>query len=179
MLMVPMKKLFRLTFSFLLFIHFSCVKDIDVDQYEEIVFPPSAALDLVYFTLDETRFQNGVTKAGDEVRLEFLDDDYMQDGLVRADLNFIYTNSFPQDFITHINFLSENNSVMYRFSIPVPAGSINNPETVNYIEIISGPEVDQFKRAIKMKVEIEMQPNSEAIEGELQLKSKGVFNFEF
>lgn len=161
----------------------SCVKDIDIDQAQEIVIPPSVALDLVYFTLDPSDFvqssASGPFVARDEVRLEFLDDEYIRDGLVRADYNFVFINSFPQTFRATFTFLSENNSVRYRVSFDVPAGSASTPATIDYTEIIDIDEIDAIRRSIKMRMQIEGMPNEEAFEGQLQLKSKAFYNFEF
>lgn len=181
--MSTLKMIFRFAVLSLLFLMVSCVKDVDVDQAQEIVIPPTAALDLVYFTLDPSHFvrerPSGPLIARDEVRLEFLDDDYIRNGLIRADYNFIFTNSFRQSFKSTFIFLSENNVVRYRINFDIPAGSPSSPVTIDYTEIIDIDEIDAIRKSIKMFVILEMQPNSEVIEGELQLKSKAFYRFEF
>lgn len=161
----------------------SCVRDVDINQAEEIVIPPTAALDLVYFTLDSSHFMprasSGTSRARDEVRLEFLDDDYVRNGLVRADYNFIYTNTFSQPFKNRITFLSENNVVRYVIEFDIPAGSVSEPAVVNYTEIINIDEIRAIRESIKMIIDIEMLANSQQNEGKLQLKSKAFYQFEF
>ncbi|WP_424495111.1 hypothetical protein [Salinimicrobium sp. GXAS 041] len=167
----------------LLLISTGCFRDVDVDQAEEIVIPPSAALDLVYFTLDSTHFEQrnstGTLIARDIVRLEFLDDDYIRDGLVRADYNFIYTNTFKFPIQNTIHFLSENDVVKYRLNFEIPAGSLESPATINYTEIINRDEIDAIRESIKMSVTLEMQAPSPPSEGSLKLKSKAFYDFEF
>lgn len=167
----------------LLFCAFSCVKDIDIDQAQEIVIPPTAAIDLVHATLGVTDFlpqgEQGPLVAYDEVRLEFLDDDYIQNGLVQADFNFLLINTFSQDLSATFVFRSDNNTARYTVDVDIPAGSPSSPTTIDYTEIIGLDEIDAIKESIKMSVEIEMVPNSEAIEGTLQLKSKAFYHFEF
>lgn len=181
--MSKIKFLVKMAFLPLLFVGNSCVKDVDFDQASEIVIPPTVAMDLVYFTLAPSHFHEDVPAgplvAKDVVRLEFLDDDYIQNSLVQANFNFIYTNTFPQPFTNTITFLSENNAVKYKIVFDIPAGSVNAPSTVDYTEIIDIDEIDAVRETIKMAIEIEMHPNSEAIEGELQLKSKAFYKFEF
>ncbi|GAB2780239.1 hypothetical protein [Salinimicrobium soli] len=168
---------------FLLFLVMqSCVKDVDIDQYQEIVIPPTAALDLVYFTLSAENFLNSsgqVQTAKDEVRLEFLDDDYIQDGLVGANFNFIFYNTFPQAFSVTVKLLATNNSVRYQFPVEVPPGQPGTPTVVNYTELVPASRINDIKRSIKLVVEVEMQPNSEPIEGALRLESKAFYKFEF
>lgn len=168
--------------ALILLISTSCVKDVDLDQYNEIVIPPTAAIDLIYFTLEKEDFIDAAGNpktANDNVRLEFLDDDYIQDGLMRADFNFVFTNSFQQQFTTTFKFLAENNSVQHSFKIDVPAGTAGSPATVNYTELIPESQINVIRRSIKLLVEIEMQPNSAPVEGELQLESKAFYKFEF
>ncbi len=148
-----------------LFLCSSCVKDVDLDQYNEIVLPPTAAIDLVYFTLEPSDFVDtagNLKKAGDVVRLEFLDDDYIQDGLMRADFNFVITNSFQQEFTASLKFLSESNAVQYSFKIHVPAGTPGQPAVVNYTEIVPESQINAIRKSIKLLAEVEMQPNNAA-----------------
>lgn len=181
--MSTMKLLYRLTLLSIFFVMTSCVKDMDLDQAQEIVIPPSVALDLIYSTIDSSDFfstgASGSLVARDEVHLEFLDDDYIRDGLMRADYNFIFENSFTQTFNAKFTFLSENNLVKYRVDFVIPAGSSASPATIDYTEIIDVDEIKAIRESIKMIVEIEMVPNGDAFEGELQLKSKAFYKFEF
>lgn len=164
------------------FICSSCVKDVDLDQYNEIVIPPTAAIDLIYFTLEPEDFfdaSGNAQKASDHVRLEFLDDDYIQDGLIRADFNFVFTNTFQQEFTTTFRFRSENNNTQHSFTIKVPAGTPGDPAVVNYTEIIPQSRIGSIRSSIKLVVDVEMQPNSAPVEGQLQLESKAFYKFEF
>lgn len=178
--MSPLKKLILLP---LIVVQLACVKDTNLDQYNEIVIPPSVEIDLIYFDLQVEDFydQEGEEKsASDELRLEFLDDDYIQDGLVTAEFNFIYTNYFTREFKSIISFLSEGGTVLYSFPISVPAGSENSPAVLNYKEIIPRSQIDALKKSIWMKVEVEMVSNENQVEeGKLQLESKGLYKFEF
>ena len=169
-------------FALLLLLFSSCVKDVDLDQYNEIVIPPTAAIDLIYFTLDPDEFTDAsgnLQGANDFLRLEFLDDDYIQDGLVGADFNFVFINSFQQEFVTTFKFVSENNAVQHTVQINVPAGKVGEPAVVNYTEVIPRSQIDAIKRSIKLLVEVEMKANSAPLEGQLQLESKAYYKFEF
>lgn len=181
--MPTMKFYLSLVVFSVIFLLSSCVRDIDVDQAREIVLPPRIAIDLVYFTLESDQFTHGssseVRTAKDEVRLEFLDDFYIRQSLVRADFNFRYTNTFNTVFRNKIIFLSEDNLERYRIEFEIPAGSHESPALINYTEIIPEEKINAIRKAIKMRVEIEMQPETDLVEGELQLKSRVFYSFEF
>lgn len=170
-----------LTFTFLILMLTSCVKDVDLDQAKEIVIPPKAALDLVFFTLTREDFegdQNSPLMASDFTRLDFLDDDYIQNNLVRADFNFRFTNSFEREFVAVIRFLSEGNAVQHEILIPIPAGTGASPAKVDFWDIINKDQIAKVRRSIKVSVEISTY-NSAFGEGELNLKSKAFYYFEF
>lgn len=158
----------------------SCVKDVDVDQIDEIVIPPEIAVDLVYFTLSPSHFASSATQVvSDTTRLDFLDDNYIKKSLMRAEFSFKYTNSFPQAFTSTISFLSENDAVRHSFVIQIPAGSSAAPVVVDVVEIIENSNIGVIRKSIKLNIKVEMHPNSNIVSGELQLKSKGFFKFEF
>lgn len=180
--MLTLKNFYRFLLP-AIFLFTSCVKDVDLEQAGEIAIPPTAAVDLVYFTLDRDKFlprnSTGPKKTADEVRLEFLDDEYIQNDLVRADLNFRYTNTFANPVKSELVFLSENNREQYRIVFTIPGGNTAIPGVVNYTEIIEGAHLESFKEAIKLRIELEMFSGSVSEEGKLQLKSKAFLKFEF
>ncbi|HET7361691.1 MAG TPA: hypothetical protein VFI78_07150 [Salinimicrobium sp.] len=182
--MPTLKPFLRLALLAAFFILHSCVKDVDLHQIDEVVIPPKAALNLVYFTLSSDDFirnqdQNSRGTVSDLVRLEFLDDDYIRDGLVQAEFQFKYTNGFSFPLVSTVTFLSENNVVQYQFSFPIAAGSPGNPKITNHFETIDRKNIEVIKKSIKMRIELESQSRANPFSGELQLKSKAFYNFEF
>ena len=165
----------------LLLLMSSCVKDIDMDQVEEVVLPTEAAVDLVFFNLSTQEFSGafGRPRATDDVRLEFLDDDYVQTSLVSADLHFRFLNTFTSYFLVTVQLLSPSDEIMYSFQIPVPAGSAEAPEIINYTEFIGDSRIQAVRNSIQMRLVIEMQEPFDVEGGELRLESRGVFKFEF
>ena len=172
----------KIAFLPLLFLVFSCVKDVDLDQIDEIVIPPTAAIDLVYFDLEAPDLEDtsrDTKAASDDLRLEFLDDDYIQEGLIRADFIYKFINTFPQPATATIKFLSESNSVRHQIIIDIPAGSDSAPAVVNVSDIINQDQISRIRNSIKMSVDIELFPNAEALEGTLKMESKAYYYFEF
>ncbi|MFO8146278.1 MAG: hypothetical protein ACQEQB_12570 [Bacteroidota bacterium] len=162
----------------------SCVKDVDLDQADRITLQPDLQVDLLIFDVDEVDFRDPETNElktiiRDTVRLEFLDDDYIQDDLSEVEFSFKYINSFPQSFNNSILFLSENNQVQHRIDFPIDPGTITNPVTTEITELIDEDQIGVIRRSIKMVVEIEVIPNEEPFTGELTFQSKGLFSFQF
>ncbi|RKS44943.1 hypothetical protein BC962_2615 [Gillisia mitskevichiae] len=163
---------------------FSCVKGVDLDQTEEIALTPDLQVSLLVFDVTNTDFIDKDTGEftaviRDTVRLEFLDDSYIQDDLNNVEFSFRYTNSFPQPFRNKISFLSENDRVQHSLEFEINKGEKDNPAVTEWIEFIENERIDVIKKSIKMVVEIEVLPNEDAFEGELKFESKGLFSFEF
>jgi len=162
----------------------SCVKGIDLDQTEEIALTPDLQVSLLTFDVTGIDFKDedsGIFTPiiRDTVRLEFLDDSYIQDDLVTVEFSFKYTNSFPHPFRNKISFLSENDRTQHVVSFDIAPGDKNSPVVTDWVELIENANIDVIKKSIKMVVEIEALPNQSPFEGELKFESKGLFSFEF
>lgn len=162
----------------------SCVKDVDFDQARDIALLPKLQVDLLIFEIDQDDFIDPETKdlrmvIRDTVRLEFLDDDYIQDNLQQVEFSFKYKNTFSQAFSNKISFLSENNRTQHSISFYIGAGSEESPAITERIELIPEENIQVIRRSIKMVVEVEVLPNEEPFQGSLNFASKGLFSFEF
>ena len=176
-----MKSVVKILFLFFAISFSSCVKDVDVDHLDEIVLSPSAAIDLIYFTLPFNAFvdSSGSPQAAvDELRLEFLDDDYIQTGLKSAEFNVVFRNTLNQPLTAVFKFQSESRNVQYSFSVEIPAGSEASPAVVNHTVIIPEAQIDKIKRSIWLVTEVNLAGPVPS-QGELKLESKGLYNFEF
>lgn len=162
----------------------SCFKDVDFEQAEDIQLAPNLEADLLFYTIDDTDFNDSETNAftpviRDTVRLEFLDDDYTQDGLMHAEFRFRHENRFPYLIKSSIRFLSENDRTQFSVNYDIPPGSMNAPVIVDTIHVVSGNDIGKVRRSINMLVELEMIGGGKDIVGELDFSSKGLFEFEF
>lgn len=179
----------KFKFKVLLFLLFSlglnsCVKDVDLDQAKDIGLNPKLQIDLLIFDVNETDFVDTLTNQQktilrDTVRLEFLDDSYIQDDLMEVEFSFKYINSFSQSFHNKISFLSETNSVQHVVEFNINAGDINNSAVTEVTDLIKLDQIHVIRRSIKMAVEIQALPNRNPFNGELKFQSKGLFSFEF
>jgi len=179
-------KLLKTPILLLLFsvVMLSCVKGVDLDQTEEIALTPDLQVSLLVFDVTGADFKDKDTGEftaiiRDTVRLEFLDDSYIQDDLSTVEFSFRYSNSFPQAFRNKISFLSENDRVQHSLQFDIAQGEKENPAITDWVEFIENERIDVIKKSIKMVVEIEVIPNDNPFEGELNFESKGLFSFEF
>lgn len=163
---------------------FSCVKDVDFDQAGDISLQPEIQADLLIFEIDQRDFIDPDTNRQrltirDTVRLEFLDDDYVQKDLEKVAFSFKFRNTFPQIFSNRILFLSENNRLQHEVIFDTAPGSAGRPEVSEILEIIEPANIHVIKRSIKMVVEITAITNRAPFTGTLNFESKGLYSFQF
>lgn len=161
-----------------------CVKDVDLDQRDDITLSPDLQIDLLIYDINQSQFDDPATgnsknRITDTVRLEFLDDSYIQDDLVSVDFYFRHINTFPREIKSEIRFLSESNSEQFAVNYTIQAGTAGNPVTTEQYELIEEDRIHLVRRSIKMVVELEVLPGTGAFKGELDFASKGFFSFEF
>ncbi len=166
----------------LLLLFTSCVKDVDFDQYSEIAVSPTVAIDLVYVSLSTPDFMKVEAAAPlsfkEEVQLDFEEYDFIQKDLVKIQLEFNYLNTFPQKFQSTIRFMAGKKTVKYTVPVEIPAGSPLEPQVIELVEVIEGKELEIIKHSSRMTIELEMEPNTQQIEGELELRAKALYTFE-
>lgn len=173
-------KLFLL--SFILFGLSGCVKDIDLEQVEEIQIKPTAVIDLVNFSLEadlSNNYEPGVpVKLEKTVPFEVVTND-LKESVVSVDLAFEYFNSLPRLFNGTVLFINDKNKVKQKIEFEIPPGSQEDPETFRFIHTFADNDLESLNQATQVKVELEMQPGPEALKGLLQLKSTAAYRFQF
>jgi len=173
---IKLNLLFSLAFIMVLFL--SCVKDTDFSQTSNILVTPVLELDFLHFDLNAESFTGlGVnnTIVTDTTNIEFLNEGFVVDNLVKAEFFFKYTNSLPVDFITEYKFLDVNNNLQYGLSIPVGAGTIDAPLVTEHIENIEGDNITALTNANKVVVNIKASTPVDNLEGNLKLQSKTTY----
>ncbi|MDT0688669.1 hypothetical protein RM549_02665 [Salegentibacter sp. F188] len=173
-----------LFFCCAMFAYVGCVKDVDFNQANDIVLSPDIQSNLVLYKVEESDFVDPVTKElktviRDTVRLEFLDDDYIQNDLNSVEFYFRNINTFPQAFVSRVHFLSASGRKQFSIIYPISPGGSDNPVSTERIEVMGADRIEQVKNSIIMVVELEVQTNQEDFTGDLEFASKGLFKFEF
>ncbi len=168
---------------FFFFLLFSCVKDTDFDQAEEVTLTPVVELDLIFFNTEAGEFFDTVTNTPrltlrDTTEIRFLDDTDFQESLLRAEFFFQFTNSIPRNFLVDFQFLSEENEETYITSTNVVEGTPENPFVTEFTQNVEGEEVIQLTSADKVVVSVTIPSSDASLEGNLNLKSKTTYYLE-
>ncbi|MEZ4858247.1 MAG: hypothetical protein R2781_05495 [Flavobacteriaceae bacterium] len=162
---------------------FSCVKNTDFDQAQEITLTPIVELDLIYFNLEAGDFFDEINNTPrltvtDTTEIRFLDDTEIQESLKKADFLFIFTNSIPRSFQADFTFLDSLNVQTYATSAFVEMGSLNSPVITEFTQTVDEAEILQLTNADKVVVSVTIPSSNAALEGSLNLKSKTTYYLE-
>jgi hypothetical protein len=163
----------------------SCIRDTDFEQADQITLSPEYELDLVYFTVDTPMFEaagelGDSFKVTDTTNIRFLDDSFIRESLVRAEVFFRLTNSIPRDFELEVEFMTLANEVQYQFGIPIAAGSVGAPVITEHIEIFeTTEELQALTNSSRVVISVSSPESVEALEGTLNLQSKSAYFLEY
>ncbi len=176
-LIIPTTVLF---FSLLLF---SCVKDVDFNDADNIAITPVVELDLVYFSLNAQDFfdeeiTNSSITLSDTTEIRFLDDTEVQESLLRTDFFFKFTNSIERSFDVDFQFISEDGQETYAHSASVNGGSLDNAVVTISEVTVEGQEILDLTGANRVVVNVTIPSSSEELEGTLKLQSKTTYYLE-
>ncbi|MFD2833491.1 hypothetical protein [Gramella sp. AN32] len=162
----------------------SCFKDVDFSEAENIQLTPDLKVSIIEYQLNEIDFTDSETGIftpviHDTIRLEYLDDSYVQDGLMYAEFRFKHENTFSFPIGSKIIFLSEENNSQFQVNYTIPAGSDVNPGIIDTLHIMEGEEIKKVRRSINMAIELQILEEPKSLEGELDFSSRGLYRFEF
>ena len=161
----------------------SCVKDIDLDQAEDVVLSPVVELDLIYFDLVPSDFSDPdsglpLLTLRDTTEIRFLDDPEISESIRRADFFFRFTNSVASEFNVEFSFLSESLDTTYVTQTTVARGIDGNASITEFEEIVADPEIYDLTRANRVVVSVTFPNADPSLEGELNLQSKTTYYLE-
>lgn len=162
---------------------FSCVRNTDFNQAEDVALTPIVELDLIHFDLDAGEFfdpLNGVPRltVTDTTEIRFLDDTEIQESLLKAEFLFVFTNSIPRTFQSNFTFLSEAGDVTYATSSAVNEGSLADPVVTEFTEVVAGTEILDLTQANRVVVSVTIPSSDLSLQGSLNLKSKTTYYLE-
>ena len=162
---------------------FSCIKDTDFDQAENITLTPVVELDLIYFNAEASDFfdiaaDTSILTIRDTTEIRFLDDTGIQESLIRAEFLFNFTNSIPRTFEVEFQFLNEMNEETYLTATTVDAGTELTPVLTEFIDNVEGEEITQLTMADRVVISITIPSSNATLEGVLNLQSKTTYYLE-
>ena len=156
-----MKKTLKIpVFLFLFCSITSCLENVDFDQINELNFRPVIKTTLVYFTVNQTDFLDNTTEIGSVADISpftFLKSTFVQDNLLKAELEFQIVNNFNRTFTVNIEFLDDNDDVTHGFK----EFEINaNQQHFNQIETIIIATNQMFLSSTKVKIIVGLSPST-------------------
>lgn len=160
-------------------IFFACTKDVDFNQINDLEISPVIESSLVFFDEPANRFlenENEVLITQDFIMVDFFDDEFVVDNLVRTDLVFETENSINRRFDLQIDFFDNSGQLQHSFSITQEPLSNNN-----YTEVFEDDALDALKNTTVIVFTLRLSSGNPAINettpGSIKLKSKAVFYF--
>ena len=162
---------------------FSCVKDIDFDQAKDFEITPVIESSLIFFDEPADRFldnENEITVIQDFLIVDFFNDEFIVDNLVKAEFKFETINSTNRAFELQIDLFDET-ELQHTFTLEQEASSNNNEIFSSYVETFEGNTLDALKRTTMLVFTLRVDassPINDSTLGRIQLKSLATFYFE-
>lgn len=162
---------------------FSCVKDVDLDQAEEVTLRPVVDLNLVFFNLEGGRFYDlntntAIPTVRDTTEIRFLDDPDLAESIRRVDFLTRFSNSIPRDFLVTYRFISEASETTFTFENRVPMGIDGQPTLVEFLEVIENEDVQSLTMSNRLVVEVTIDGADPVLTGTIELESATTYYLE-
>ncbi|AOW11126.1 hypothetical protein EM308_17470 [Flavobacterium gilvum] len=159
---------------------FSCSSDLNYDQVNKFNAKPVVVANLAYFHADAPDF----VVNGNEVPLPpytgpvgFFDNSFVNQNLIKAELNFRVKNTINRSFTIYITLKENDGTVVENIPISVEA-SVDGSEKLGYSDpspfVFPESQIDLLKRTTQMTFEVNMDPGTPLTEnsrGRIELSS--------
>ncbi|WP_046756880.1 hypothetical protein [Kordia jejudonensis] len=179
-----LKRIFPLL---LLILTTSCVEDVDFEQAEDLSISPVLEASLIFFDFSASQFQEPTGTAfvveQDELELDFFNEEFIQDNLVKAEFFFEVRNTIDRVFRADVIMYDVNGNVTHMFDILVTAGATSEV-TETHTEVFEDALLDQLKNTTRMELILTMFPSISGIPlddtsiGTIKMRSKATLFFE-
>lgn len=170
------------SFIYVIAFTFSCVGDIDFEQANEFEALPVIESSLIFFDEQANKFlDNGseIINIQDFVLVDFFNDEFVTDNLLKSEFKFEIINSINRDFELQIDFFDET-QLQHTFTLTQGASLNNDDVFSSHTEVFEGETLEALKRTRALVFTLRLLPGSPIDEntlGRIQLKSLAVFYF--
>ncbi len=174
-------------YSFLIIIAclslFSCVKEVDFDQADDIEISPVMESSLIFFEGQANNFLlNGteIISIKDSLSINFFNSEFIVDNLIKADFEFEAINSINKEFQIHVDLIDDAEQLLYTFMVPALPSTDGSDFISTPKEEFEGDKLEALKKTSKIVFTLSLLPGeiiNETTLGRIQLKSKAVFYF--
>lgn len=159
----------------------SCTKEIDLNQADDLEINPITTISLFHFDAPANNFIIGNSNAfsdGDFVQIDIFNNSFIDNNLVRAELEFETINSINRDYEVQIDFLDDSNEIRHTFTFSAEASPNNENITTRHIEVFEDTELSNLKQTSNLAFTLTMlpgEPVNSSTPGNISLKSKATF----
>lgn len=164
-------------------VYLSCAESVDFNQINDLEITPVIESSLIFLDEPAARFlDNGaqLTTIQDHIQVDFFDNSFIIENLVKTEFVFETTNSINRGFRVRVDFLDSNSQSQHAFTFFVTASPNNAEVTSKYTEVFQDETLAALKSTSVLVFTLNMLPG-EAINqnslGRIRLKSKAVFYF--
>lgn len=174
------KRICLVIFSFIL--TYSCVEDIDFEQTKDFEITPVLESSLIFFDEPATTFLdsgNQISEVQDFVIVNFFNDKFIVDNLVKAEFKFEIINTINRAFELQVD-LFDANELQHSFTIFQEASLNNNENFTSYVETFEDTTLQALKRTTVIVFTLKLlpgEPINQNTLGRIQLKSLAAFYF--
>lgn len=163
---------------------FSCVKDTDFNQADDVVLNPVVEVNFIYFAIEIDDFKPNPLNEGqltviDTTEIRFLDGDFAVDNIVTAEFFFRISNTFPVGLNANFTFLSEENEPFYEINFPIQISEDGSSVITEFTQVVSAQDIELLTLNDKVIATIVIETLDENLEGVLNLQSKTIYYLEF
>jgi len=175
-----------ITYTFLVIIInslcLSCTKPVDFNQINDIEISPIIESSLVFLDEPANRFSDNdteLTTIQDFVQVDFFNNNFIVDNLIRAEFVFETMNSINRAFQVQVDFLDSNDQIQHTFSFFITSSNNTNIDS-NYTEVFQDNTLAALKNTSRLVFTLNMLPGTpinQNTTGRISVKSKAVFYF--
>ncbi len=159
----------------------SCTKDVDFNQINDLQITPVFESSLVFIDEPANRFLvngNEISYLQDSVNIDFFNDSFVVDNLVKAEFLFETTNSINRSFIVEVEMYDDGNQLQHSFSFSSSESPDHSPLVTEHLEVFENDTLEALKNTTKLVFTLKILPGesiNETTLGRIKLKSKGAF----
>ncbi|WP_445955858.1 hypothetical protein [Yeosuana sp.] len=159
----------------------SCTKAVDFNQVNDFKITPVFESSLVYLNEPASRFLvkgNEINIVKDSVNIDFFNNQFNADHLVKAEFLFETTNSINRAFQVQVDMFDINNQLQHAFTFTTDASPSNSDVKNEHIEVFEGNALTALLNSSKFVFTLYILPGvpiDNTTVGSIILRSKAAF----
>ncbi len=151
----------KLPLLFFLLLISSCIKNLDLNQINDLKLKPVMQAPFINIELGHNDFVDGTTEINDfskKILFDFMNNSIGKNNVRKVGLNFTISNKIKRDFTLNIRFLDENNLLIFDKFKNISIAPESNFTKKELIYLVNNPE---FKDVTFVEIDLKMKPTSD------------------